>query len=175
MPQNIQNFKSIFCILIFYIFSRVYRKTLNACYLQRSVRIQMHLLHLACLISHGFLRNKWINDIETQNILRNKFKDECPLLFMQIEEYKQGFSSQQLGSDDLGKILLSILQWFKRKFEIIALGIGRGSCHFKEYGFSLENCVFSEYIFFIITYDLIRHIYLKLLIQSLNFVKLRCF
>ncbi|KAG5518863.1 hypothetical protein PMAC_002394 [Pneumocystis sp. 'macacae'] len=115
------------------------KKTSNACFLKRNVRIQLHLLHLACLISHGFLRNKWINDKETQNILRNKFKDECPSLFARVQEYRQGFLTQQQSFDNFGKILLLILQWFKHKFEIITLGIGKGFCYSKEYGISLED------------------------------------
>lgn len=83
------------------------------------------MFHLTCLIFHGFFRNKWINDKETQDILRNKFKEESPLLFEQIENYRQGLLNKRSDDSDFKEILLMILKWFKQRFEIIALGIGK--------------------------------------------------
>ncbi|KAG5439121.1 hypothetical protein PCANB_001420 [Pneumocystis canis] len=101
------------------------RKASTTNCLDRSAKIHMHLLHLTCLVFHGFIRNKWINDEETQNILRNKFQDECSLLFEKIEKYKLHHLDQQPGYWSFEKILSLILEWFKQKFEIIALGMGK--------------------------------------------------
>ncbi|KAG5440385.1 hypothetical protein PCK2_000518 [Pneumocystis canis] len=101
------------------------RKAFTMNCLQRKLRIHMHFLHLTCLVFHGFIRNKWINDEETQNILRNKFQDECSLLFEQTEKYKLRLLNQNSENLSFKKILLLILEWFKQRFQIIALGIGK--------------------------------------------------
>ncbi|KAG4304378.1 hypothetical protein PORY_002088 [Pneumocystis oryctolagi] len=104
------------------------RKISGTYSLQRNIKIHIHLLHLTCLVFHGFVRNKWINDKEIQDVLRNKLEEECPLLFKQIEEYRKGTFDQQSNNCDLKSILLLILRWFRQKFEIIALGIGKKIC-----------------------------------------------
>ncbi|QSL67163.1 hypothetical protein MERGE_001552 [Pneumocystis wakefieldiae] len=105
--------------------SKFKKKVSNINSLKRNIRVQIYLFHLTCLIFHGFFRNKWINDKETQDILRNKFKEESPLLFEQIENYRQILLNKRSDHLDFKEILLIILKWFKQRFEIIALGIGK--------------------------------------------------
>jgi xeroderma pigmentosum group C-complementing protein len=33
---------------------------------ERKIRMHTHLLHVQCLLYHGAIRNKWINDPELQ-------------------------------------------------------------------------------------------------------------
>ncbi|EMR08105.1 hypothetical protein PNEG_03543 [Pneumocystis murina B123] len=125
--------------------SKFKKKVSNINSLKRNIRVQIYLLHLTCLVFHGFFRNKWINDKETHDILRNKLKEESPLLFGKIENYRQILLNKRSDLLNFKKMLLMILKWFKQRFEIIALGIGKLDSYSTKCDFCLKNkaCLFE--------------------------------
>lgn len=94
------------------------RKALNKA--ERALRLNVHKMHLLCLLSHVDRRNNWSNDSEVQSILKH-------LLTKQMKEcLKPKESYTQFGKAESVKKGLSLLtKMWESKYSIVAKGMQR--------------------------------------------------
>lgn len=58
---------------------------------ERRMRIQVHCMHVQCLLYHNFLRNSWINDKEVQKILVDGLSD---MMKSEVARYRRAMGNQ---------------------------------------------------------------------------------
>jgi xeroderma pigmentosum group C-complementing protein len=94
------------------------RKALNKA--ERALRLNVHKMHLLCLLSHVDRRNNWSNDSEVQSTLKR-------LLTKQMMEYlKPKESYTQFGkAESVKKGLSMVTKMWESKYSITAKGMQR--------------------------------------------------
>ncbi|KAM5443796.1 hypothetical protein MferCBS31731_001042 [Microsporum ferrugineum] len=87
---------------------------------ERKLRLEIHKVHILCLLGHVRLRNSWCNDEETQKKLRRILSKHTIICLNPKEDLPQ-FTRSTTFADGL----LQSSEAFRRKFKVIEPGIRR--------------------------------------------------
>ena len=94
------------------------RKPITAA--DKKLRIEIHKMHVLCLLSHMSLRNLWCNDVNVQKSLRHVLSKRVVSLF-----HLDGTSSQHKRSAAFTDGLGQAMTVFRNRFNITARGMSR--------------------------------------------------
>ncbi|KAL8635044.1 MAG: hypothetical protein Q9228_007426, partial [Teloschistes exilis] len=94
------------------------RKPLTA--IERSFRLQVHKVHLLCLLSHVHMRNHWCNDQNVHILLYRRLPKQIVSLLNPDEKYPE-FRQDESFKEGLKKVS----EYFRGAFTITARGMSR--------------------------------------------------